>query len=93
MKIKPILSIFLISVFTISTAYAEKPVAISKADGPNSLELGISVDVGSHKIMRNQIYLLVLIYRFAQKRDFLSWHVLWNYKTYLFVFLGGIDTI
>ena len=37
MKIKPILSIFLISVFTISTAYAEKPVAISIKE--NSFEL------------------------------------------------------
>jgi uncharacterized protein YjaZ len=54
MKIKTILNIMLVSVFTFSTAYAEKPVAISKADGPNSLEIGISVDVGSHKIMRNQ---------------------------------------
>ena len=54
MKIKSILSVFLVSMFALSTAYAEKPVAISKADGPNSLEIGISVDVGSHKIMRNQ---------------------------------------
>ena len=54
MKIKSILSFVLVSMFTLSTAYADKPVAISKADGPNSLEIGISVDVGSHKIMRNQ---------------------------------------
>ena len=54
MKIKSILSVVLVSMFALSTAYAEKPVAISKADGPNSLEIGISVDVGSHKIMRNQ---------------------------------------
>ena len=54
MKIKSILSVIALSVFTFSTAFADKPVAISKADGPNSLEIGISVDVGNHKIMRNQ---------------------------------------
>ena len=37
MKIKSILSFVLVSMFTLSTAYADKPVAISKADGPNSL--------------------------------------------------------
>ena len=35
-------------------AIADKPVAISKADGPYSLEIGTSVSVGEHKIMRNQ---------------------------------------
>ena len=54
MKFNTILSVVLVSVFTLSTAYADKPVAISKGDGPNSLEIGISVNVGSHKIMRNQ---------------------------------------
>ena len=34
MKIKSILSVVLVSMFALSTAYAEKPVAISKADGP-----------------------------------------------------------
>ena len=37
MKINSILSVVLISAFTFSTAYADKPVAISKADWPNSL--------------------------------------------------------
>jgi len=54
MKFNAILSVVLVSVFTLSTAYADKPVAISKGDGPNSLEIGISVNVGSHTIMRNQ---------------------------------------
>lgn len=54
MKFNTILSVVLVSVFTLSTAYADKPVAISKGDGPNSLEIGISVTVGSHTIMRNQ---------------------------------------
>ena len=54
MKLNSIFSILIVSVFAMSTAYADKPVAISKGDGPNSLEIGISVDVGSHKIMRNQ---------------------------------------
>lgn len=54
MKFNTILSVVLVSVFTLSTAYADKPVAISKGDGPNSLEIGISVNVGSHTIMRNQ---------------------------------------
>ena len=54
MKFNTILSVVLVSVFTLSTAYADKPVAISKGDGPNSLEIGVSVNVGSHKIMRNQ---------------------------------------
>ena len=54
MNLKSILTITLVTVFSFSTAYAEKPVAISKRDGPYSLELGVSVDVGEHKIMRNQ---------------------------------------
>jgi len=54
MNLKSILTITLVTVFSFSTAYAEKPVAISKSDGPYSLELGVSVDVGEHKIMRNQ---------------------------------------
>ena len=54
MKFNAILSVVLVSVFALSTAYADKPVAISKGDGPNSLEIGLSVNVGSHKIMRNQ---------------------------------------
>ena len=38
-----------------SLALAEKPVAISKSDGPYSLEIGVSVDLGGGKtIMRNQ---------------------------------------
>ena len=35
MKLKIILSMFLVSLFTFSTAYADKPVGISKGDGPN----------------------------------------------------------
>ena len=54
MNLKSILTITLVTVFSFSTAYAEKPVAISKSDGPYSLEIGVSVDVGEHKIMRNQ---------------------------------------
>ena len=54
MKINSILSVVLVSVFTFSTAYADKPVAISKADGPNSLEIGISVGSGDVMFMRNQ---------------------------------------
>ena len=54
MKINSILSVVLVSVFTFSTAYADKPVAISKADGPNSLEIGVSVGSGDVKFMRNQ---------------------------------------
>tara|TARA_Y100000389_G_scaffold112140_1_gene109174 strand:- start:10860 stop:11561 length:702 start_codon:yes stop_codon:yes gene_type:complete len=54
MKINSILSVVLISAFTFSTAYADKPVAISKADGPNSLEIGISVGSGDVMFMRNQ---------------------------------------
>ena len=54
MKFNNILSVVLVSVFALSTAYADKPVAISKGDGPNSLEIGLSGNVGSHKIMRNQ---------------------------------------
>ena len=50
MKIKSILSVIALSVFTFSTAFADKPVAISKADGPNSLEIGISVDVGKGQL-------------------------------------------
>ena len=54
MKINSILSVVLVSVFTFSTAYADKPVAISKADGPNSLEMGVSVGSGDVMFMRNQ---------------------------------------
>ena len=54
MNLKSILTITLVTVFSFSTAYAEKPVAISKSDGPYSLELGVSVNVGEHKIIRNQ---------------------------------------
>ena len=54
MKINSILSVVLVSAFTFSTAYADKPVAISKADGPNSLEIGISVGSGDVMFMRNQ---------------------------------------
>ena len=54
MKLKIVLSMFLVSLFTFSTAYADKPVGISKADGPYSLEIGTSIYAGKHKIMRNQ---------------------------------------
>ena len=54
MKIKSLLSVALITIFFVSTAYADKPVGISKGDGPYSLEIGISVNVDGHKIMRNQ---------------------------------------
>ncbi len=56
LKIKHnVLSAALLSFVLVSfSAFAGKPVAISKADGPNSLELGLSVSVGEHKIMRNQ---------------------------------------
>ena len=54
MKIKSLLSIALIAMFSVSTVYADKPVAISKGDGPYSLEIGISVNVDGHKIMRSQ---------------------------------------
>tara|TARA_B100000902_G_C27235645_1_gene877259 strand:+ start:425 stop:1096 length:672 start_codon:yes stop_codon:yes gene_type:complete len=54
MKIKSLLSIALITMFSVSTVYADKPVAISKGDGPYSLEIGISVNVDGHKIMRSQ---------------------------------------
>ena len=54
MKIKSLLSIALIAMFSVSAAYADKPVGISKGDGPYSLEIGISVNVDGHKIMRNQ---------------------------------------
>ena len=50
-----ILSAALFSLVLISfSAVAGKPVAISKGDGINSLEIGLSVTVGEHKIMRNQ---------------------------------------
>ena len=50
-----ILSAALLSLVLISfSAVAGKPVAISKGDGINSLEIGLSVTVGEHKIMRNQ---------------------------------------
>ena len=49
---------FLVAIFSLAlvslSAIAGKPVAISKADGPNSLEIGLSVSVGEHTIMRNQ---------------------------------------
>ncbi len=49
------LSVAVLSFVLVSfSAVAGKPVAISKADGPNSLEIGLSVTVGDHKIMRNQ---------------------------------------
>ena len=49
------LSVAILSLVLVSfTAAAGKPVAISKADGQNSLEIGLSVSVGEHKIMRNQ---------------------------------------
>ena len=56
LKIKHnILSAALLSLVLMSfSAVAEKPVAISKGDGSNSLEIGLSVTVGEHKIMRNQ---------------------------------------
>jgi rhodanese-related sulfurtransferase len=54
MRIKSILSIALITIFSVSTVYADKPVGISKGDGPYSLEIGTSVNVDGHKIMRNQ---------------------------------------
>ena len=54
MKLKIVLSMFFVSLLTFSTAYADKPVGISKADGPYSLELGTKVYAGKHKITRNQ---------------------------------------
>ena len=54
MNIKSILSFAVITLLTVSITHAEKPVAISKGDGPYSLEIGVSVDVGNQKIMRNQ---------------------------------------
>ena len=55
LKINNFFSVVIFSLVLVSfTALAGKPVAISKADGPNSLELGLSVSVGDHKIMRNQ---------------------------------------
>jgi len=55
MKVKIILSMFLVSLFTFSTAYtASKPVGISKGDGPYSSDMGTSIYAGRHKIMRNQ---------------------------------------
>ena len=56
LKIKHnILSAALLSLVLVSiSAIAAKPVAISKGDGNNSLEIGLSVTVGEHKIMRNQ---------------------------------------
>ena len=56
LKIKHnILSTALLSLVLVSfSAVAGKPVAISKGDGNNSLEIGVSVTVGEHKIMRNQ---------------------------------------
>ena len=56
LKIKHnILSAGLLSLVLVSfSAVADKPVAISKGDGNNSLEIGLSVTVGEHKIMRNQ---------------------------------------
>ena len=53
LKIKHnILSAALLSLVLVSfSAVAGKPVAISKGDGNNSLEIGLSVTVGEHKIM------------------------------------------
>ena len=60
MKINSILSVVLVSVFTFSTAYADKPVAISKADGPNSLEIGVRL-VGSEMCIRDSNKLMSYI--------------------------------
>ena len=55
LKINNFFSVAIISLALVSlSAIAGKPVAISKADGPNSLESGLSVSVGEHTIMRNQ---------------------------------------
>ena len=55
LKINNFFSVAIFSLALVSlSAIAGKPVAISKADGPNSLEIGLSVSVGEHKIMRNQ---------------------------------------
>ena len=55
LKINNFFSVAILSLALVSlSAIAGKPVAISKADGPNSLEIGLSVSVGEHKIMRNQ---------------------------------------
>ncbi len=55
LKINNFFSVAIFSLALVSlSAFAGKPVAISKADGPNSLEIGLSVSVGEHKIMRNQ---------------------------------------
>ena len=79
MKLKIILSMFLVSLFTFSTAYADKPVGISKGDGPYSRDIGTSIYAGRHKIMRNQ----------NNKNSAITWGspnninrwVLWIYKT------------
>ena len=55
LKINNFFSVAIFSLALVSlSAIAGKPVAISKADGPNSLEIGLSVSVGEHTIMRNQ---------------------------------------
>ena len=55
LKINNFFSVAIFSLTLVSlSAIADKPVAISKADGPNSLEIGLSVSVGEHTIMRNQ---------------------------------------
>ena len=55
LKINNFFSVAIFSLALVSlSAIAGKPVAISKADGPNSLEIGLSVSVGENKIMRNQ---------------------------------------
>jgi rhodanese-related sulfurtransferase len=55
LKINNFFSVAIFSLALVSlSAIAGKPVAISKGDGPNSLEIGLSVSVGEHKIMRNQ---------------------------------------
>ena len=58
LKIKHnILSAALLSLVLVSfSAVAGKPVAISKGDGNNSLEIGVSVTVGEHKIMSCLLY-------------------------------------
>ena len=62
-----ILSAALFSLVLISfSAVAGKPVAISKGDGINSLEIGLSVTVGEHKIMRNQDNILMLSIKLLQ---------------------------
>ena len=72
LKIKyNVLSAALLSLVLVSfSAVAGKPVAISKGDGPNSLEIGLSVTVGEHKIMRKtKISRLQLIQHLLRHQD------------------------